>query len=241
MAYKSSKDAARVYVDWLDVHSDLDTVNIKTSAVLREFKPLGATWPTQVDTGARKGELTMSGLYNGSFTATALSTLGGANKVVSALVEGEALNDRFYGWQAATVSDTEVGLAPDDVHTQSATFSVNGEVNYGYVVHPPQERTTGGNSDTTYADLGAAAAGGGHGFLHVSSITLGGSTSCTVKVRHSTDHVTFVDHTSFTNVTASGSECKALAALNRYLSVSWAWNGAGAGQSIFMFVGVAVD
>jgi len=241
MAYKSLKDVAKVFVAEYDVRPILGApMNIKRTALLSEFRQPGEVWTTAVDLGIRSCELTMPAYLN-SPGSDSISGIYGTNRIVSILHEGNTVSDRFFGIQSAIVSGIEVGISDDMPDTLTPEFTVRGETNYGYVAAPWVERTTAGNTDTTYATMQAPGATG-HAFLHVTALTLGGYTSCTITVRTSTDHITFNPHTAFGAVSNITSEVLALSStVNQYLSVSWAWNGAGTGQSITFFAGVAID
>lgn len=241
MTPKSAKDIAFIFFDELDVKQSNNEMTIADEAVIPQRRPFGSAYKNCYPTGQYDGEMTISGWLD-SVTEPQLGELTGDDKVVSVLHEGNAVSDRFYGIQSAKVSGRKLGMADDDLDTFEPVVTVAGELNFGYVVGPHAARTTAGNTDATYATMVETSAASGHAFLHVSALALGGSTSCTVKVRHSTDHITFTDHTAFPNVTAVGAQVLALAAtVNKYLSFSHAWNGAGSDQSISCFVGVAVD
>lgn len=239
MSSNSIKDLGYLLVGGYNVATIMDHFTAKHTAGKQEFRPCGSTWPINIDLGMRTAELQMSGVLN-SPTSDAVSAVNGTDRAVSALIEGNTVSARFWGFQAAIVDGVEVGVSPDAANTLLPSFSVDGEVNYGWVVAPHATRTTAGNTDATYADIGAGVSAG-HVYLHVTALDLGGGTSCTIKLRGSADHITFADETTMTAVTAIGSEVKALAsAVERYLSVSWAWTG-GSNQSIDFFLGVAAD
>jgi hypothetical protein len=95
------------------------------------------------------------------------------------------------------------------------------------------------NTDASYVDGVGASPNGGAGYIQLTALDLDGHTSLTVKLRHSDDHITFVDLASFTNLAAVGAERIAIAVnINRYTSISWAWNGAGGTPSATFLVGL---
>jgi hypothetical protein len=101
----------------------------------------------------------------------------------------------------------------------------------------PVNVTVGGTGGTFTR---AKTVNGGTGYLQVTAITLGGYTNVIVKLRHSVDNITFVDLVTFTAKIAIGAERIALAAgtaVNRYLSSSIAFTGAGSGPSCTYLVG----
>jgi hypothetical protein len=137
------------------------------------------------------------------------------------------------------------GLATGDTvlisgHTGS-TPSINGEQT-ATVTGPltftiPVNVTIGGTGGSFVRGKTNA---GGAGYLQVSSVTLGGFTNVLVKIRHSSDGAVFADLITFTAVTARASErIEVASAVNRYLSVTADFVGAGAGQSCTFFAGFA--
>lgn len=77
--------------------------------------------------------------------------------------------------------------------------------------------------------------------LHVTALVLGGYTNVVVTPLHSTDNISFVAMGSaFTARTGVGAE-RILAAgtIRQYMAVSWAYGGAGSGQSVQFIVAVS--
>jgi hypothetical protein len=101
-------------------------------------------------------------------------------------------------------------------------------------------RTTAGPTDTNSDEWAASSANGGAGYLSVSALTLGGYTSVTVVIRHSTDDITFADLITFTAVTAAPTaERKTVTGtINKYTLTRHTFNGAGTGQSITFAAGL---
>lgn len=242
MAYLSGKDCAYLFVDGTDVAVSNNEVGITTEAVCPRRRPLGQAFKSAYLTGQVDTELTVSGWLNPA-TEAELAHGTADSKVISVLFGGNAVSQLFAGLKSAYVSGRKLGMSEDDLDTlEPVLVTSDCRANIGYVVAPYAARTTAANTDATYATMTETSAASGTAFLNVAALSLGGSTSCTVKVRHSTDHITFADHTAFANVTAVGGQTVALAStVNKYLSISWAWNGAGSNQSISAFVGVAVD
>lgn len=240
MTWYSSKDVAYLIVDGTDIAGSINTARIKTSAVTVDTTCLGDTWREITDTGLRNGELEISGFYDGSTTSAVIDTVSGTGKVVSVLLEGNTVSKRFYGFDSGTVSAAEVGLSPDTIHTSSPTFTVSGQVRFGYVVAPLAARTTAGNTQSTCADM-AALSTIARAYLAVTSLTLGGYDNLIVQVQScDTSDGSYADETAFAAMTTTGGQVVALSGtVNRYLAVAWQWTGTGTGQSATFFVGVA--
>lgn len=80
---------------------------------------------------------------------------------------------------------------------------------------------------------------GGQAHQQVFALTLGGYTNFLGKIRHSVDNSTWADLATFAVVTAApAAEAVAVTgSVNRYLSYSGAYNGAGTGQTVTAFAG----
>ena len=239
MTYVSGKDAAHVLIGAVNVAPVMETLSIKTSAVLDQRTFLGSAWPTQCDTGGRNAELAMAGVLNSTTTDTvaALNTTGA---VVSALLAGNAISLPFHGFQSAQVTGTELVISNDKVDELTPQFTVAGEVNYGTIVAPFATRVAGANTDGTYATRPDAVSAGGHAYLHVTSYT-GGATKLVVTLRTSATHDTFGLIATFADVTAVGAWVLPVASgILEHLSIAWAWTG-GTAPTWDGYVGVAVD
>jgi hypothetical protein len=109
--------------------------------------------------------------------------------------------------------------------TSDTQFSVTTDITVG---------GTGGTFVQAKSNQGAS------GYLEVESVTLGGYTDVTIKVRHSDDDSTYVDLLTFANVTTRNAQRVTVAgAVRRHLAHSWIFNGAGSAQSIAYFCGLA--
>jgi hypothetical protein len=94
---------------------------------------------------------------------------------------------------------------------------------------------TGGTALQAMSNLGGSA------YLQVVAVTLGGYTSWTVLLLHSTDNSTFVTLATFANITAAQTAqlVSVAGAVRRYLAASHALNGAGSGPSLQYMAGFA--
>jgi hypothetical protein len=94
---------------------------------------------------------------------------------------------------------------------------------------------TGGTAVQGGSHLGGAA------YLQVTSLTLGGYTGVTVKVRDSADDASYADLATFATVTAAPNAQRvalsATAAVARHLAIGVDFEGAGAGASMTFMVG----
>jgi hypothetical protein len=242
MAYLSGKDCADVLVDSLDVAVSTNEVEITSEAVVARRRPLGQAYKTAYLTGQVDSELAIRGWMDGD-TLVQLGDLTNDPKVISVLFGGNAHSQPFVGFKTAYITGAKVGMSEDDLDTYEPVLVTSDTVaDVGYVVAPLAARTTAGNTDGDDAQRLAGASTSGTAYLHITALSLGGYTNLTVTVRHSTDGITWNVHTAFPAVTTVGAQTLALTGtINQYLSISWAYGGAGAGPSWTGFVGVKAN
>ncbi|MCK9629946.1 MAG: hypothetical protein M0R37_15320, partial [Bacteroidales bacterium] len=107
MTTQASKDITYVLVDGLNIAAGLETLEHKVTAVTVQKQALGETWPTTVDTGTRKGELTVAGWLDSVMMTPAsggkVNTISTTSSIVSAFVNGNTVSERALVFQAANV------------------------------------------------------------------------------------------------------------------------------------------
>lgn len=245
MSYASLKDVTHVMIDGINIADGIENVTMKVSAKSAVHNACGQVWPYTFWLGEYEGELSLSGWMDSVATTPStngrINSLSSADKVVTVFLEGNVVSSRCWSFQAARVTELEAILSDDDVHKLTPGIKSRGAVDPSYVATIYATRTTAGNTDTTYADMGASSSTGARAYLEVGGLTLGSATSATVTVRHSSDHITFTAHANgaFTNVTAIGGECITLSGtVQRYISTSWAYNG-GTGTNISYLTTIA--
>ena len=153
----------------------------------------------------------------------------------------------------ATVANPTVVTAPSHGLTSTDTILIAGSTTTPTidgsrvvtVVDPntftvPVNVTSGGGAQT--ATFSQVTKTGAIADIHIPALTLGGYTNVTVIVRDSADNGTFANVAggTFTNVTAAGASQRLTIAgqVQRYMAISWLWNGAGSGQSLIPYVGL---
>jgi hypothetical protein len=171
----------------------------------------------------------------------------------SASVDLNNLNRPDYPITASSIANpTEIslpaahGLTTGDVVLISnhvgSTPSINGGDGYpitvtGLDTFTILEDVTVGGTLGTYKVVSLR---GAEGHLHIPAITLGGYTDLTVDIEDSADDTTFAPYVAFSAATAVGAEKVVEATVcNRFLQINWTWGGAGSGQSVIPFVGIA--
>ena len=246
MAKYSSADVGFYLVGGYDVLGYQTTITVKKEKLTEETHVLGDAWIEHDVVKLQKAQIAQDGFYDdvsdGNNDAL-LANVGTAN-VLCLGGEGNTIGKQFIGFAGALQADYERIVSRGAFHKAKAMHEGVGAVEEAVVLHTHSTETAAsGNTESTPHDNGASSANGGSGYLQVSALTLGGYTSVTVKVRHSTDNVTYADLITFTVVTAAKiAERKAVAGtINRYTASSWAFNGAGSGQSVKLMAGVHRD
>ena len=98
---------------------------VKWGATLQEFHPMGAAWPTPVDTGLRAFEnLTVVFMYDGGGAATPPTACAPGTSATLSLVQGasQSISGTFI------VASGEIGIGTDGSHTYTAEFVASGTV-----------------------------------------------------------------------------------------------------------------
>ena len=220
------------------------SITVKAEATTSETTVLGDTWAQFGTTGLKRGSLSQDGFFDDAVGAIneALCDLENTSQVILLAHEGNVAGKKAFGCAGTFAATYDRGMAIAEFHKATATHTVTGELEEPRLLAALAARTTAGNTESASLDNAALTSNGGAGYLGVTALTLGGYTNLVVKVRHSVDNVTFADLATFTAVTAIGAQRKAVAPLttvNRYLAISWAWTGAGSGQSATFTVAFA--
>jgi len=240
MSDKSGLDLAHLFFDGVDVKAANSELQIESSVVAIKKHVRAAAYPSLFVTGQHDGGLVYDGWLD-STTAAQIGDSSGLAKVISVLHEGNVSGAHFFGLQSAAVGGRVFTMPQEDLDTLTPLLVVDGEVDFGFVVATYANRTTDGNTQSTYVDLGAAADTGGRLYMNIGAIDVGGGSGVTVTLQHSTDHSSWGDHANgvLTIANAIGAQCLNIsAAVYRYVAMKWAWTG-GTSQSFSAFVGFA--
>ncbi len=98
---------------------------IKWGAQLMDFHPLGAIWPTPVDTGLRNFEtITVEFMYDGGGAATppVAAALGTSATLTFVQGSSQSISGTFI------VQSGEIGVSTEGSHTYTAEFVASGTV-----------------------------------------------------------------------------------------------------------------
>lgn len=232
-------------IDGYNVLGVTTEIEPNAEAETEETTALGDAYYTEGATGLKRAAFEQKGFYDdaaGSANEALVSSVG-VSRVLCFGVKGNVAGAQFTGYRGMLEVSYVRSPARGVFHKASAKYKGNGFRDEGRMLHPygVESAASGNTQATSVDDNGASSANGGCGYAQVVTLTLGGYTDLTLKVRHSADNVTFADLITFAAVTASpAAEAKTVSgAVNRYLASSWAFTGAGAGQSSYFFVGFA--
>ncbi len=242
MARYSSADIGFLLLDGYDILGQVTDLDEDQEAILEETTVLGDADETHGFVGLKKGTLSQNGFYDDAADSVNDALIGLAERVMVIGIEGNTIGKQFIGWQGAIAAKYRRQVSGGAFHKATADYQVTGKVEDGLVLHAhAQETAASGDTESSPVDNSALSAIGGAGYLEVSELALGGYTDVTVKIRDSADDIAYGDLITFTNVSsAQTGKRKAVAGtVERYLAMSWAFNGAGAAQSITPMVGFA--
>lgn len=242
MATRGSADVGFLIIGGYDLLGDSTTLDTAIEQVLEETTPLGAAWPTHAQAGLKRGTFAQGGFYNDATGKSneALVSLSGTARVGLVSHAGNTIGRNFQGFAGLVQSKYQRQVSLGALHKGQSEHAVTGQFEEGVILHAlGAETAASGNTDASSVDNGASSANGGAAYFAVTALVLGGYTNVALKVRHSADDVTYADLATATVVTAApAAERVAVAGtVNRHLYASWAFNGAGAGQSVTFVAG----
>lgn len=246
MADFGSADVGFLLVDGLDLLGATTKLNDDKEAMLQNKAGLGEAWPIFQYVGTKKYTLTQSGFFDDATDKQNDAQVGvGTQRVLSFGHAGNVIGRKMVG--AGGILETKYTriISANELHKAAAEYIANGQVDEGIILHAlAAETAASGNTDASSVDNLAATTAGGAAYLQVTALTLGGYTDVTFRVRDSADDISFLDLTpAFANVaTAPTAERIAITGtIRQFTSMSWAFNGAGAGQSVTAMVAIARD
>lgn len=242
MSKYGSADVAFFLIGGYDLLGYQTDLNVKKEKLTEETHVLGGAWTKCDLTKLQQAEISQKGFYddivNGNNDAL-LANVGTA-LVLCLGVEGNTIGRSFVGFSGALENDYNRIMSRGAFHKAEAMHKGTGIVEEGVILHTHATETAAtGNTETTPHDNGALSANGGSGYLELTALTLGGYTDVVFKVRHSADNITYADLIIFLNMSYSPrAERKTVAGtVNRYTASSYAFTGAGTGQSVKFMAG----
>lgn len=224
-----------------NIISDLLEITGKKEAVLEETTVLGQAFDTWANVGnafplVKYVDGALEAFYPGN--ATALLAFEAASGVLMYGLEGDAIGNPCYLIEGlrATVGRQ---ATRDALTRVTADFKSASGISEGLIIANLAARAEA--AETTTVDNLAATTTGSRSYLNITALALGGYTNVVIKMRDSTDDITFVDHANFTAVTAAPASEQVLVtgAVSRYLQTQVVFGGAGSSESVTYAVGTS--
>lgn len=242
MTRRGPADAAILLIDGRDLLGITTDLTEDREAVLEETTPLGVANETHGYVGVAMLRVTQSGFFDSVVNAHHLALLGSDNAVLIVGLHGNTAGRAFTGIDGV-INTKYVRTGERRAFTKAnAEYVGDGPVEDGIIVHA-HGAETGASGGTDPQDNSSSSADGGKGYVGVSALTLGGYDDVTIKLRDSDDDISYADLISFTAVAAApAAERKTVAGtVERYVIATYAFGGAGAGQSVTFFAGFVRD
>jgi len=233
-----SKDLALLVVGGYDVCGVTGEIIDDAQKFTEDTTAFGVQWMQGAQTGLLKAHFSHKGWYDDAANSSndALVSTSTGDRTLILGIQGNTIGKEATICAGALQTKYERALSIGKLHRANAEYVIDGRKDIGKILRAlgadtgASGNTQGGNA----VDNGASSAAGGIGALAVTALTLGGYTSVTFKIRHSTDNSTYADLITFTNVTTAPNDQNATVAgtVNRYLASSYLFNGAGAAQTV---------
>ena len=216
-----------------NIISDLLEITGKKTAVLEETTVLGDSVDSYANVGnafpvTKYEDGKLMGFYPGS--ASALLAFQQASGVLVYGLEGDTIGNPSIAVEG--LRSTISRQATRDALTRiEAEFKSASGIHEAVIIANLAARAEA--AETITVDNAAATTTGSRSYLNITALTLGGYTNVVIKMRDSTDDITFVDHANFTAATGITSEMVLVTgAVSRYLQTQVVFGGAGSGESV---------
>lgn len=220
-----------------NIITDLLEITGMKEAILEESTVLGDAVDSYTYVGVSKYvDGALEAFYPGN--ATALLAFEAASGVLMYGLEGDSIGNPCYLVEGlrATVGRQ---AARDALTRITADFKSASGISEGVIIANLAARAEA--AETTTVDNAASTATGSRSYLNITALALGGYTNVVIKMRDSTDDITFVDHANFTAVTAAPASEQVLVtgSVSRYLQTQVVFGGAGSSESVTYAVGTS--
>jgi len=207
--------------------------------VLKETHGLGDTadqWAVVGTNGQVMSNVKLTAIYNSTDLITAVDVATTQELMYN--LQGNTINEDFVGIDGVKGTVVRNGQK-EEFHTVEIDFKAENAMDKGVVLAHLTARDDTFVATTT-VDNSASSANGAVGYLGVSALTLGGYTNIIVKIRDSTDDISYADHITFAAVTAApaSERLTSTGTVNRYAHVTITWTGAGSGETCTFAVGM---
>lgn len=239
MTRYGSDDVAFLIANGQNILGDTTQLADSREALTEETTVLGSTWQEHSAVGVKRYTLSQQGFFNDAANrSNAALITPGSSKILCLGLEGNTIGKRMIGAQLVQANYERL-ISRGALHKANARYEAEGQQDEGRILHALGAETANDDTEATPYDGGAQSSNGGVAYLQVTALSLGGYTSVTVTVIDDADGAgSFGVLQAFTNVTAIGAQRIVIAGtVERYLAVSWAFNGSGSNPSIEFMVG----
>lgn len=232
MADYGTADLGFVLLGGRDILGAMTEIQDSNEAIVDEITWLGVAYDSWKAVGVNKGEVKLLGLYNTANPDNPIT----AFEVITAQELMYALEGNTIGNEAAFMNALREpfmrSAERDKIHRIEAEFKGASGLNKGLVIASHLAKTD--TDVTATVDNLASSANGSVSALAISSLTLGGYTNVIIKLRDSTDDISFVDHATFTAVTSAPASERVVVSgtVNRYVQTQVNFTGAGSSESV---------
>lgn len=243
---KYGADDVLLLVDGYNIGGDTIELSAVKEATLEESHGFGDTWVEQSAVGQNRGGVSHKGFLDDADNATIDALVHesgtqkpGTSRVLCALLEGNTQGKKAIAFRGAMESKVARNAARGELTKISAEYLNNGAVDEPKIIQVLAAQSAAGAGSSGSLDNAASSATGGTAYLQITSLTLGGYTSVTIKLMESSDNgvgdAWAQVGTAFVAATAIGAQAINIATgttVERYLRAEITWNGAGAAQSV---------
>lgn len=239
---KYGSDDAFILVDGYDLTGFSTELTDTKEAQLEETHTLGDAWVENAYVGVKSANIQQSAFYDDAALATsaALVSSVGSTRVLSYGIEGNAIGKKMVCYQGAVQTNVSRVATRGELHKVNVQYQGSGQVSETIILHELSTETADGDTEAESYDGSAQSSAGGVAFLQVTALTLGGYDDVTITVIDDADNSgSFGSLVAFTDVSTAPTAQRVTVAgtVERYLAVSWTFNGTGSDPSISFIVG----
>lgn len=232
MARAAGKDCY-LFVDGYKLASDVNSVSVLAEATELEDTVQGDTYRSRISGGLKNGVITLSGIWDDGTGRSdpQLNTFLGTSVVVGLFMGGTAADKVVKAISGELQPQYGQDSPLAGLVTVNARFlSDQGGIFQSRSLGEPTSITATGNG--TAVDNAASSANGARGFLWLYQVAT--VATIAIKIRHSTDNISYADLINFTLGASVGAESlTASGTVNRYTRVEYTVTGSPTGSWAF--------
>ena len=189
---------AEIYVNGYDLTEFLNAASPSKTAEVYDVTTFRKQWMEFI-AGRTSGNFNIAGFYigdDGYVGEILYNALAVKPSIWSVMMQGDGQAKLGYGFPAIETQIT-ITMPTNGVVTISGSGVASSSVDLIVVLHPLGAETA--PEDGTAVDNGASTNNGGTGYVHVTDFD---GTDATIKIKKSTDNVTYTDLLTFAQVTS---------------------------------------